>query len=93
MLKPGGTLIYSTCTYAVEENEGVVEWALKKHPDIKLEEIDFSKIVELKNVTNTVPGLTQYKNKKFDKSLINTVRILPNEYFKGFYVAKLKKAI
>ena len=93
MLKPGGTLIYSTCTYAVEENEGVVEWALKKHPDIKLEEIDFFKIVELKNVTNTVPGLTQYKNKKFDKSLINTVRILPNEYFKGFYVAKLKKAI
>ncbi len=93
MLKPGGTLIYSTCTYAVEENEGVVDWALKKHPDIKLEEIDFSKIPELENVKNTLPGLTEYKNKNFDKSLGNTLRILPNEYFKGFYVAKLIKRL
>ena len=32
-VKPGGTLIYSTCTLNYEENEGVVEEFLKENPD------------------------------------------------------------
>nr|XP_026695690.1 putative methyltransferase NSUN6 isoform X2 [Ciona intestinalis] len=36
LLKPGGTLVYSTCTTTVDENEGLVEWALDKHPCLKL---------------------------------------------------------
>jgi 16S rRNA (cytosine1407-C5)-methyltransferase len=36
MLAPGGFLVYSTCTYDPRENEGVVEWALKKHPEMEL---------------------------------------------------------
>ena len=35
-LKPGGTLIYSTCTYSVEENEGVVCNILDSHPELEL---------------------------------------------------------
>lgn len=35
-VKPGGKLVYSTCTYAFEENEGVVEYFLKNHPDFHL---------------------------------------------------------
>lgn len=33
MLKPGGTLVYSTCTFNIEENEGVVEAFLSENPD------------------------------------------------------------
>ena len=33
LVRPGGWLLYSTCTYSVEENEEVVDWFLKKFPD------------------------------------------------------------
>lgn len=34
LLLPGGYLIYSTCTYAIEENEKVCTWLLKKFPEL-----------------------------------------------------------
>ena len=36
-LKPGGTLVYSTCSLEPEENTGVVQAFLGAHPDFKLE--------------------------------------------------------
>ena len=38
MLKPGGTMVYSTCTFAPEENEGTILAFLKSHDDFYLEE-------------------------------------------------------
>lgn len=36
LLKPGGTLVYSTCTITMEENEHQVAWILDKYPCMKL---------------------------------------------------------
>lgn len=40
MLKGEGKLVYSTCTFAPCENEGVVEWVLKNYPEMELEKIE-----------------------------------------------------
>lgn len=39
MLRPGGTMLYSTCTFAKEENEGTISWLLNECPELQLEEI------------------------------------------------------
>ena len=39
MLAPGGQLVYSTCTWSPEENEGVVAWILENYPNLELVEI------------------------------------------------------
>lgn len=40
MLKPGGVIVYSTCTFSREENEDVIEHFLERHPDFTLEEME-----------------------------------------------------
>lgn len=40
MLKPGGTIVYSTCTFSKEENEDVIEYFLERYPDFTLEEME-----------------------------------------------------
>lgn len=39
MLRPGGLLLYSTCTFSPEENEGTIAWLLSKCPEFTIEEI------------------------------------------------------
>lgn len=73
LLKPGGELIYSTCSILKEENENILEKCLK-NTDYNLEKIELSDEIEL------LPS-------KFEE--VKT--IAPNEYFEGFFVAKIKK--
>ena len=49
MLKPGGTLVYSTCTWAPEENEDIVAWLLEHYP---------LTLLEVPKLNGMVPGLT-----------------------------------
>ena len=84
-VKVGGTIIYSTCTLAPEENEGVIQWLIEKEKNtIELENIDIPYVDE-------IDGLTQWQNKHFNPSLIKTKRILPTKEMEGFYIAKIKK--
>ena len=39
MLRPGGTLVYSTCTFAPEENEGSISAFLRSHPEFSVKKV------------------------------------------------------
>jgi 16S rRNA C967 or C1407 C5-methylase (RsmB/RsmF family) len=58
---------------------------LEKAPDMHLLPLNLPKGVP------HVKGFSSWGNKAFEKSLPNTVRILPGELFDGFYIAKLAK--
>lgn len=40
LLKPGGKLVYSTCTFSPEENEGTIDWLLKEFPEFEIMNIE-----------------------------------------------------
>lgn len=84
-LKPGGVLVYSTCTFAPEENEGVVDHALTQFGEA-LEVAD----IELQ-FDAMEPGLTAWKERAFDPRLRAARRILPDGIMEGFFVCKLYK--
>jgi 16S rRNA (cytosine1407-C5)-methyltransferase len=85
-LKPGGTLVYCTCSFAPEENEAVVNHILTAFPQqLKVAPIDLP-------VTNSQPGLTQWQGRHYDETLHDSVRVLPDEIMDGFYICKLVKS-
>lgn len=84
-LKPGGTLVYSTCTFAPEENEMNIHKLLTHHPELSLSPINLTDLP-------TLPVLTQWQEHKLDESVQNGLRIQPTQLFDGFFVAKITKA-
>jgi tRNA (cytosine49-C5)-methyltransferase len=82
LLNPGGTLVYSTCTFAPEENEEVVDWFLRK-TDGRFELGPMSV-----NGVKTYPCLTQWQKRVYDNRIRNAARILPDERMEGFFIAK-----
>jgi 16S rRNA (cytosine1407-C5)-methyltransferase len=85
-LKPGGTLVYSTCTFAPEENEGVLTWAFEKFGDrIKLEKIVFP-------FHNQSAGLAKWENTTFHPAVRDGLRVLPNADMEGFFLARFRKS-
>ncbi len=79
-LKVGGTLVYSTCTHAPEENEDVVNFALKNFP-VKLEKCSLP--------LKCRPGVLNWEEENYNSEVSKTCRIYPQDNnSEGFFVAK-----
>ena len=67
LLKPGGLLMYSTCTFAPEENEGVVSEFLEQHPEFELLEL-----------SGFAPGRPEWAGQGSSAQLTRTARLWPH---------------
>lgn len=84
-LKPGGVLVYSTCTFAPEENEAVVNYLFKKYSNLICEPITIPNII-------SHPGLVKWRKQEFNEQVKNAVRIYPQDNdTEGFFVCKIRK--
>ncbi len=75
LLKKGGELVYSTCSILPEENEEVVEYAMKGG-SVELVPIDDTQMNQLPQLPVRIPG---------------TLLICPDTHYEGFYIAKMRK--
>jgi NOL1/NOP2/sun family putative RNA methylase len=80
-LKVGGTLVYSTCTHAPEEDESVIDFAIRNFP-VKIEQISLP--------LKTRPGITEWKLEKFSPEVKKSHRIYPQDNdSEGFFLCKM----
>jgi NOL1/NOP2/sun family putative RNA methylase len=82
-LKPDGILVYSTCTHTPEEDEEIIDFALKNF-NVEIEEINLP--------IKSKEGITEWKDKKYDSRVKLAKRIYPHiSNTEGFFLAKLRK--
>lgn len=83
-LENDGILVYSTCSLDPEENEEVIDYAIRKF-GVEVEEF---RIKGLKYGF----GITEWMGKKFDSKIENAVRIYPfHNQTEGFFICRLRK--
>ncbi len=83
MLKPGGRLVYSTCTFSPEENEGVISEFLQKEPHFEIEDVYMHE--------GFGRGREEWAGTPAD-GIGKTIRIWPHEVRgEGHYIAVLRK--
>ena len=83
MLKPGGRLMYSTCTFSPQENEGVIAEFIRKHPEFKTVPLPLA------------PGWEQGRPEWINNALVSvreTRRLWPHKVKgEGHFLALLEK--
>ncbi|PSP28585.1 SAM-dependent methyltransferase [Halobacteriales archaeon QH_2_65_14] len=80
--REGGTVVYSTCTFAPEENEAVLDFVLGERP---------CRLVAFDVPLDSTPGITEWQGESFDESVTRAKRIYPHHNDTGgFFCAKLE---
>jgi NOL1/NOP2/sun family putative RNA methylase len=84
-LKPGGSMVYSTCTVAPEENESVVAHLLARCPEAEVSAAGLPGLVMR-------PGLREWGRESFPEAISRCRRILPQDNdTEPFFIALIRK--
>ena len=80
--RPGGVVVYSTCTFAPEENEAVLDHVL---------DAEDCRLVDFEAPLDGVPGVTEWEGEEYDPSVAKALRIYPHHNDTGgFFCAKVE---
>ncbi|MEM6796008.1 MAG: RsmB/NOP family class I SAM-dependent RNA methyltransferase [Acidobacteriota bacterium] len=83
--RPGGRVVYSTCTYAPEENEAVVDAVLRESPGLRVLPAGVPGL-------RSAPGVTSWEGQDFLPELAGTLRLWPHHNDTGgFFIAVLER--
>lgn len=83
LLKDDGTMVYSTCTFAPEENEEVVKHVLEE-TDLELKKAETS--------AEHSRGITEFEDREYGEEMKKTIRVYPHHLNSGgIYIAKFRK--
>lgn len=84
MLKPGGVMVYSTCTQEPAENEAIVSFLLNQFEDAEILPIDL-------DIVRT-PAITEFEGLNIRPEVKDCLRIYPQDNdTEGFFVCKITK--
>lgn len=82
LVKPGGTLVYSTCTIAPEENERTIERFLRDNPSFKLDANWPEEVLAPLKASDNLP-----------EPFNGTMQLLPHMFGSdGFFIARLRRS-
>lgn len=84
-LKPGGKLLYSTCSFSPEENESPLQHLLERHGS------HLKTLPLVLPFDNVQKPLERWGKEVFDERIQNAVRILPTDTIDGFFICLLEK--
>ncbi|MDR9401880.1 MAG: NOL1/NOP2/sun family putative RNA methylase, partial [Halothece sp. Uz-M2-17] len=84
LVKPNGIIVYSTCTFAPEENEAVINAVLGERGRLESAEIPYLK---------GMPGRQQWQGQTFRQDLVEAQRYFPHfNDTGGFFVARIRRS-
>jgi len=83
-LKPGGIMVYSTCTFAPEENEMQIDRLLERFDDVMVLPVELPGVERL-------PIMKEWNGKALSPEVQKCLRVKPTKDVEGFFIAKLQK--
>jgi tRNA (cytosine49-C5)-methyltransferase len=73
LLKPGGRMVYSTCSLSPEEDEEVIEHLLAQRPGASVEKVKMPGVTFSK-------GITRFRQRRYDERVEDCCRLYPHEW-------------